>query len=220
MSDSLDNLHPRSGRVFTDGGDIVNEADYMVDEHDRLTGGVKSINTDHYYIHRGIGYKAYIQLASVGASAVEYSFVAPLGTYVHFKNMQLVALGGTLRVSIRRGTEANPMVFDSAGTAPGDSLVGPHNLNDNADRSTGVIIMSTPTYMTDQDGETWFQIQVVGDSTNQFTSVAETASNDNEEIVLRPKTPYVIRLERVGSDSPENVMLTLFWYEEPQGFLE
>ena len=214
----IDNFIAASGRVRKENGDIINQADFIDSEHDRLTGGVKSINTDHYYIHRGIAYKAYINLASVGATAVEYSFIAPAGTFPHFKNMQVTALGGTLRVTIRRGTTATPLSVNSPGAAS-DDIVGPNNLNDNTNRPTGVLIKKTPTYHDGKTGEVWFQIQVVGDSTNQFTSVAEISSNDNEEIVMKPETYYVIRLERIGNDSPANVALTLFWYEEPQGLL-
>ena len=215
----LDNFVVASGRIRRENGQIINQADLLNDENDRLTGGKKVINTDHYYIHRGIAYKAFILLDTVAATPVEYSFKTPPELFPHFKNLSVTALGGTLRVTVKRGTTANPLVIDSAGSDPGTELTGPHNLNDTVDKLTGVVIRKSPTYVTAQSGEDWIKVQLVGDSTNQFTSVADLATNDNEEVVMNPDTYYTLRLERIGGDSPGQIALSLFWYEEPQGNL-
>ena len=36
---------------------------------------------------------------------------------------------------------------------------------------------------------------------------------------MNPDTYYTLRLERIGGDSPGQIALSLFWYEEPQGNL-
>lgn len=185
---------------------------------DRMTGSMKSINTDHYYIHKGIAYHAYIEIAEVGATPLEFSFKTPKGSFPHFKNLSLTALGGTCKVTVKRGTTANPLDVDSAGSAAGQ-LTGPHNLNDNSIRDTGVAILGTPTYNDSKFGEDWIKLQVVGDETNQYTSVAETQGNDNEEIVMKDDTFYIIKVERVGLNNPEDVFIKLFWYEEPSGLI-
>lgn len=187
---------------------------------DRVTGYIPNINSDHVAIHKGEGYRAHLELGVFGEStSKEYSLKTPENLYLHFKNMKLAALGGTVKATIRRGTEDNELRIDSSGSTTTD-LVGPYNLNDNSSKTTGVEIKEKPTYddtgTGDGEGEDWETIQVLGDGTNQFTSVAETQGSPNEEIVFKPDTFYVIELEEVSGDA-SNVLLTMFWYEEGDG---
>ena len=183
-----------------------------------LTGAVRVINTDHAYIHDGIGFKAYLDIGELSTTE-EYLIRPNEMKYLHFKNLTLQALGGTVKVSIKRGTTANPLVIDSDGSAATE-LTGPNNLNDVSDATSGVVITKTPTYVDNQNGEEWAVIKVLGDATNQFTSVATTNANDNEELVFKNNTPYILRVEPIGTETPENVFLTTFWYEEAEGLVE
>lgn len=187
---------------------------------EKLTGAGRVIDSDHAYIHKGIGFKAYFDLGEVTGD-VEYALKFGEQSYAHLKNISLQAIGGTCKVTIRRGTDDNPLVIDSAGSAEVTELLGPHNLNDASGRATDLTITKTPTYDAPGDddgkGEDWAAIQVLGDGTNQFTSVADTQQNPNEELVLKPDTYYVIKVEKVGEPNPDNVLMTAFWYEEPEG---
>jgi len=187
---------------------------------ERVTGMVPAINSDHAAIHEGEAFRAVLEIGDFGeVNKIEYSLKTPADLYVHFKNLRLVAVGGTVKVTIRRGTSANELRIDSAGSDPTE-LVGPHNLNDASTTTSGVVIKKTPTYVSegegDGEGESWEIVKVVGDSTNQFTSTAETQGSPYEELVFSPNTYYVIEVEEV-TDSPANVMLTMFWYEEGDG---
>ena len=193
---------------------------YLSGLADRVTGYIPEINSDHVAIHKGEGYRAHLELGVFGeVTSKEYSFKTPENKYAHFKNFKLSALGGTVKLTVRRGTEDNELRIDSAGTAVTE-LLGPHNLNDNSSNTTGVEIKEAPTYddtgTGDGEGEDWDIIKVLGDGTNQFTSVAETQGGPNEEIVLKPDTYYILELEEVSGDATE-VLLTMFWYEEGDG---
>ena len=187
---------------------------------ERVTGMVPAINSDHAAIHEGEAFRAVLEIGDFGEETkIEYSLKTPADLYVHFKNLRLVAVGGTVKVTIKRGTEENELRIDSAGEDAAD-LVGPNNLNDTKNIETGVVIKQTPTYVTDGDddgeGEAWEIVKVLGDDTNQFTSVAETQTSPYEELVFKPDTYYVIELEEIA-ESPTNIMLTMFWYEEEDG---
>lgn len=188
-------------------------------EHDFMVEGKKVINSDHHYIHVGIANKAFISLSTVGATPVEYCIKTPPLRYNHFKNLALTALGGTCRISVMRGTVANPLVIDSAGTSSLD-VIGPNNLNDARSISNASIITKSPSYIEEQKGEPWFILQVVGNSTNQYTSVSNSQISDNEECVMKKDTYYVIKVERIGNDSPVNIFIEMFWYEEEGGYIE
>ena len=218
MPKNLEKYTPASGRMILEDGSVINVANLSKSQHDRLTGGKKVINTDHYYIHRGRAFKSHIFLASVGDTPINYSFKTPEDLYLHFKNLKIQALGGTCRVSVRRGTASNPLSLSSAGSVD-SSIRDPVNLNDNSIRVSGVTILRNPVISGGQDGEEWFFGLVLGDSTNQFTSVDSTQISDNEEYVMKNDTSYLIRFEKIGGDSPSQVNMTMFWYEEDEGQL-
>lgn len=190
------------------------------DTIDAATKAIRNINTDHAYIHSGIAFKFSLDIGALAAAASEsYSFKTPAGKYLHLKNLRIAALGAGVRVDLIRGTTGNPLTIDSAGGAAGE-LVGPNNLNDNVATASGVTIMKTPTYVGGADGEVWMNVQADGSSTNQFITVVDSQINENEELVLKPDTYYVITITNLsggGGDNADQVLVTGFYYEELLG---
>ena len=185
---------------------------------ERVTGAPKYINTDHALIHAGISYRLIFDIGVlVDGVSVEYSFKAPEDKYVHFKNLSLSSEGATVKAELMRGTTENPLVIDSAGTAD-NSIIGPNNKNDDSENTSDSIILKTPTYDNNQDGEVWDRILVSGSSTNQFQSVADIQTSEKEEYVFKPDTYYVIRVENIdGADNASDVILSSLFYEEADG---
>lgn len=185
-----------------------------------FTGGVKSINTDHAYIHDGIAFKASLDIGALTAQASEsYSFKTPEAKYIHFKNLRLSGKGASVRAKIVRGTTGNPLTVDSAGESATE-LVGPSNLNDNSSKASGVVIKKSPTYTNGESGEIWDFITISGESTAQFQSTSESQGNVNEELVMQPDTYYVLTITNLSAqngDGATDVVLTGFWYEEARG---
>lgn len=185
-----------------------------------FTSGVKTINTDHAFIHQGIAFKMHLDIGDLAAAASEsYSLKTPANKYLHFKNLRLSGVGASVKASIIRGTASNPLTVNSAGSAASE-LIGPANLNDNSATSSGVTVKKTPTYTNNEDGETWDFITISGESTNQFQSATESRGNENEELVMKPDTYYVLTITNLsggGGDAASDVILTAFWYEEGQG---
>jgi len=206
----LDSYSPMSGKYY-------NEMDAVVNVIENFTGGYRCINTDHAYIHEGIGFKANFYIASLaGSGTVSFLFQTPEEIYVHFKNLQISGLGSTVRVDILRGTTAAPLVIDSVGVAATE-LLSQANLNDNSVTDSEVVITKTPTYVTSQDGAVWDVLIMPGETTATRPSVAETSSNDNIEAVMKPDSPYVIKLTNLTATAATQVYFSAFWYEEAMG---
>lgn len=186
-----------------------------------LTDAVRVIPTDHAYIHAGIGHKFSLNIGTLNAAAsMSFSFKTPASKYIHFKDLKLTSMGAGVRLDIRRGTSATPLVIDSPGSAATE-LVGPNNLNDNSTNVSGVTILKTPTYTGGATGTIWDSIQIVGDSTNQFATVVETKISDNDELVMKPDTYYVFTITNLsagGGDAAQQVFVNGFFYEEDAGF--
>lgn len=209
----INNMSPQNGR-------FLNESSHSKNIIERFTGAVKSINSDHSYIHDGIGYKAHLDIGALSAAASEsYSFKTPVDKFCHFKNLRLSGKGASVRAFIIRGTETNPLTVNSAGSTASE-LIGPVNLNDNFSNASGVVVKKTPTYTNNENGEVWDFITISGESTNQFQSTTESQGNVNEELVMQPDTYYVLTITNLsagGGDAANDVVLTGFWYEEDMG---
>jgi hypothetical protein len=206
----LDEYIPKSGKYY-------NEMDAVVNVIENFTGGYRCINTDHAYIHEGIGFKANFYIASLaGSGTVSFLFQTPEELYVHFKNLQISGLGSTVKVEIIRGTEDDPLVIDSAGVAATE-LLSQANLNDNSATDSEVVITKTPTYVTSQDGAVWDVLIMPGDTSANRPSVASITSNDNVEAVMKPDSPYVIKLTNLTATAATQIYFSAFWYEEAMG---
>ena len=206
----LDEFTPKSGKYYNSHDAVVN----VVEDY---TGGYRMINTDHGYIHDGIGFKANFYIASLADSAtVSFLFHTPEELYVHFKNLQISGLGSSVKVEIFRGTTANPLEINSEGVTATE-LLSQSNLNDNSDTESGVSITKTPTYTDSKEGEVWDVLIMPGDTTANRPSVAETTSNDNVEVVMKPDTPYVIKLINLTETAATQLYFSAYWYEEAMG---
>lgn len=188
---------------------------------EHVTHAFAVINSDHMYVHQGIAFKSFIRLDDFGAvTKITYVIKTPADKDLHFKSLKMQSKGGSVLTTVKRATAANPIVFTGTaespdvGTATIPELTGPNNLNDANGSAAETIITKTPTFDTSQDGENWFFIQVLGDATNQFTSVDNSSENVNEELIMDNDKYYIIDLEELDG-TPTNIMLTIFWYEEP-----
>lgn len=189
----------QEGRFFDDNRNARNVIE-------RVTGAFAEIDTDHKYIHEGIAFRAHIEVGQISGD-VEFLFRTPEKKYVHYKNTTLVVAGGSSKLQIIRGAEVTDSDdFDTSLPL----LTGPANLNDVSSNESLVEITKDPTYT---GGEAWRTEVVYGDSSNQFSSLIETKSFDNEEMVMKQGADYILKLSRYGSDTPL-ISLSLFWYEE------
>lgn len=206
--------------LSSSGPDIVSGWHKVADNRarnviERVTGAFSEINTDHQYIHEGIAFKTELYLTTLAHSTTAtFSLVTPESKYLHLKDMSLNATAATVKLTLVRGTADSPLVLDSAGTAATE-ILGPNNVNDVSQKVTGVVIKKNPTYVTGQDGEDWDYMLASGTATNQVRTSMNTSNSPNFEYVLKPATPYVLKLQNMsGSVAATDVLLSMFWYEE------
>jgi len=173
-----------------------------------ITNGFTNINSDHAAIHKGWAYLTsdYFTLSNGGVK--EYCFTCPLDTFVHFKNINVSSLGGSIKLElIRRST-----VTENTGT---DLNVS--NPNDNFDDASDSTVKESPTYT---GGSSWIEFYTLADSTNQFVGTSSLTMNPNEEIVFKDgNEQYIIKATNLTSEDV-TVEWKAFWYEEPQGKVE
>ena len=173
-----------------------------------VTGGLKIINSDHAQHHLGNGYKGYIEITNLAsAGTLEYCFTTGSTVYVHAKDWAVTTVGSSLKLEIIK----DPTVTENEGTE-----VPLSNTNDNTTNTAGSTVKASPTYT---GGTTWHTVKALADSTNQVIGTGHFQTSENDEIVLKPDTEYIIKLTNTGSETITEAFITMFFYEEEGGLL-
>ena len=174
---------------------------------ERITGGLIVTESDHTAIHKGYGYKGSFETGIMAfGTSKSWSFVTPVGSYVHFKNLRLSVLGASCKVEFLK---------DVAITVDTGTAVALMNQNLNSANVAGSTIKASPTYT---GGTVVDSITVLMDSTNQFVGSGSSSGFPYEEIVLKPDEQYVIKVTNISPDkSITDAVVNFFFYEEPSG---
>ena len=82
----------------------TNLSDKLNSFYESVTGGLKSINTDHSAVHKGLGFCFHNRLTTlsneVGSNKKVYRLKTPLDKYLHIKNMEIASQGSTIVLRI------------------------------------------------------------------------------------------------------------------------
>lgn len=193
---------------------MLTEKGVILSSYDDFTKSKKTIDTDHYYIHKGLGYciHNYTALLAFGDKLI-YRYVSPLTKYAHIKNIQVSSENATIKVTLKRG-----IVITGAGTLVTDSI---NNLNDNVENESGSKLYNGSVTYT--GGTEWCSIVVHGGSTNQSsTSNTFVQSGETEYIAKNNETDYIIEIENIdeAEKTANNINLNMFLYEEERGYID
>jgi len=189
------------------GFEYMDDIGLLADTIESVTGGLTIINSDHAQHHLGNGYKAYIEFTSLASNGVlNYCFTTGADTYDHLKSIDLSVLGSSCKAELLIGAT----VTVNTGTA-----VPFNNTNHNSTKTAVTTIKATPTYT---GGTSWHQIQVLADSTAQNNVTTKSSVNENDELVLKPSTNYILKITNIGTDSITRGFLSMFMYEEGGGY--
>ena len=190
--------------------DVLDRAD------EKITRGVRSINTDHAAIHLGWGFNIHIYETSLefGAKKI-YRFKGPSTLYAHIKSIQAGCTGATVRAKI---------IKDATITGNGTIREALRNLNHNATQTAESEIYDGAVTYT--GGITWAEVILRGftSDSGKFApsqqNAGEFIQNDYLEYVTKTNNEnYIIEIENIDSEESTAFDLTLdfFFYEEPLG---
>lgn len=197
---NIEEYKPKSGRVIFDDNIVRNVGE-------RVTRGIRIINSDHALNHFGRGLKFYLSPTSlVAAASLEYCFTTAVDYYIHFKNVQMSSFGSSLRFEVIR----NPTVTLNTGT-----LINISNTNDNSTYVHTTTLRATPTY---NSGTSWHYFDVLVDTSNPSTSLNSYTANENEEIIFKKNTQYIFKLTNIGTATITRAFIAAFFYEEDLGY--
>lgn len=202
----IDNLVPLTGRHLDEHDEVRNVIELV-------TGGYKTINSDHAAVHYGLGFCCYLYLATLAGAAVEvWRFKGPTNLFAHIKAMQVSSQGATLKVEL---------IKDPTITVPGTEVVDAiQNLNHNSTELPQSKFFDSAVAFT--GGKVWCSVIVHGDTTAPGGQNGGTfIQNDNLEYVTKDgDTDYILQITNLSAgDDANNVQVNMFFYEEPEGIV-
>ncbi|MGM0409199.1 MAG: hypothetical protein ACQEQF_00435 [Bacillota bacterium] len=180
---------------------------------DKITEAMNNINTDHSYIHRGIGYQTEFKIPSLTAGSSK-SLLLKTGVdkYNHIKNIGLNGLGASLRVEIKNSFSGSNI------TNSGSELLDINNLNDNINNPAKSELRTSGVSFTGTSGSSWHSFEIKGNSAGNQVTSGELSQNPNEEIVTKNDSYYHIKILNISSaDDAVDVYFRMFLYEEKYG---
>ena len=171
---------------------------------DRFVKGYIVVQSDHSYIHDGIGFTAISALGSI-SSATYIGFETPTvasGKFIHWRPTGLTSSANYVQVTLYEGD-----------TYTGGTSVAPINRNRNLSTNHVSDMQEYKYGVTSSPSGTIIENFGVG-STGSPNARSGGAGSSNEELVLKPNTKYVMKLDPAGATT---VTVKDFWYEEASG---
>ena len=189
------------GTSMKSDGTIINFADAS----ERITSAIRTIETEHAYIHEGIFFESYNKF-TLAAGATKVVTIKPAaGTYLHYRPTNLVTSADKVTIEFYEGATV---------TAATGAAVTPSNHNRNSALTSKVTLLDAPTVTA--DGTKFAQVYIPGATGTGGTRTGASAGVSNSEWVLKPDTVYMIRVTN-GSSGSNDIQINFQWYEESMG---
>ena len=177
----------------------------FADASERLTSAIRTIETEHAYIHEGIFYESYNKFTLAAGATRVVTIKAAAGTYLHYRPTNLVTSADKVLIEFYEGAT----VTAATGTA-----VTPVNHNRNSAIASTTALIDAPTVTA--DGTKFAQVYIPGATGTGGTRTGASAGVSNSEWVLKPDTVYMIRIKN-GSSGSNDIQINFQWYEERMG---
>ena len=189
------------GTSMKSDGTIINFADAS----ERITSAIRTIETEHSYIHEGIFFESFNKFTLAGGATRVVTIKPAAGTYLHYRPTNLVTSADKVTIEFYEGAT----VTAATGTA-----VTPSNHNRNSALTSGVTLLDAPTVTA--DGTKIAQVYIPGATGTGGTRTGASAGVSNSEWVLKPNTVYMIKVTN-GSSGSNDIQINFQWYEESMG---
>lgn len=174
-------------------------------QKERITNAMRTIETEHSYIHEGIFYESFNKFTLAAGATRVVTLKTPVGVYLHYRPTNLVTSADKVLIEFYEGATV---------TAETGTAVTPANHNRSSALTSGVTLLDAPTVTV--DGTKFTQVYIPGATGVGGTRTGASAGVSNSEWVLKPNTTYMIRVKN-GSSGSNDIQVNFQWYEESMG---
>ena len=182
-------------------GTIVN----LAEASERITSAIRTIETEHSYIHDGIFFESYNKFTLSASATRLITLKTPAAKYLHYRPTGLVTSADKVTIEFFEGATVTP----ATGTA-----ATPSNHNRSSALTSGVTLLDAPTVTA--NGTKFAQVYIPGATGTGGTRTGQSAGTSGSEWVLKPNTQYMIKVTN-GSSGSNDIQVNFQWYEETAG---
>jgi hypothetical protein len=173
---------------------------------ERFTGFLSVIQSDHAYIHQGIGFMYNGTTSSLSASSsTSIEFTTPTNKYIHYRPTMMTSSANYLTASLKE-----------ASTTTGGSSVLSSILNRNRISTTASTMQTLKTGVTVSVAGTEIDFMATGVNGGGSSEFGGSTGSE-QEIILKQNTKYTITFTNSGTVTATIGTYQLFWYEEETG---
>ena len=186
----------------TTNGNISNISTLLGETQDRVTQGIRQIDTDHAYIHDSKLFECFFKFTLATTATRYISIKTPEVLYIHYRKEKVVSSADKVTIEFFENA-----VLDAV---PGGTLFTPVNHNRINGNASTVEVRDAPTVTT--EGTKIFQ-SFIGGGTGQGQARTGDDLGQKSEIVLKRNAIYLIKI--INSSSTDNIIqCNPTWYEE------
>ena len=182
-------------------GTIVN----LAEASERITSAIRTIETEHSYIHEGIFFESFNKFTLAGGATRVVTIKPTAGIYLHYRPTNLVTSADKVLIEFYEGATL---------TAATGTAVTPSNHNRNSTLTSKVTLLDAPTVTA--NGTKFAQVYIPGATGTGGTRTGQSAGTSGSEWVLKPNTQYMIKVTN-GSSGSNDIQVNFQWYEETAG---
>lgn len=180
----------------------IRTTEVLTDARERVTKSLKSITTDHAYIHEGKLFIALTQNTLATGTSRYISIVTPSnGKYIHYRNERVQTSADNVTIELFE---------DATVTADTGDEITPINHNRISSNVSTVTVRDGAT-VTDEG--TLISQTFVGGGTGTGQARSGEETSEANEIILKRDATYVVKLTN-GSSSDNIIQCNPLWYEE------
>lgn len=172
---------------------------------ERVTGGIRQIDSDHGYIHDGLLYHVFLNVEISAGGVHDITIKTPpqaQGVYVHYRNEHVSTSADKLKVDLYEGA--------TLAATPGGSALSIINHNRLSASTSKCTALSGPSVVSAGD---LISQSYIGGGTGQGQSRSGAETSAANEFILKHDTVYLVRMTN-GSSGANVVQIRPFWYEE------
>ena len=186
---------------------MIVTADTIRSFEETFTGYCATIDSDHAYIHKGLGFQ-YPCTFSLGNAATKGCIIKTpnadtAGRYIHWRPTRVASSAAAVKIEL----------YESPTYSGGSQLSGIVNMNRNSTRTPENILWDGTLTITD-NGDL-ISIDIVGGGGNPSSVAGGTGGNENE-ILLASNKEYLLLFTNITTTTTQ-ISADLYWYEEGQG---
>ena len=174
----------------------------MNEQQERVTKGIRAVDTDHGYIHEGILFEATTNFSLNAAASRRIAIITPANFYLHYRLENVTSSGDKVAIAFHEGATLNAV--------PGGTALTPMNHSRVAGINSATVVLEAPTVTADG---TRLTRAYIGGGTGVGGARTGSDLSSTHEWVLIPSTTYLIIVTN-NSSAANEINMNICWYEE------